>query len=361
MRNLISFIILVSGVIFYLTPSFVEAKGSDDEVITLHLNNPVQRFSYAGKLHWNKRKNSWDRVIVIYNNAPQPNKSHAVWRYVSQLPLPKSSVKPQYNLYYKAFYRAGNCGENTPLSQGRTWQINFDNQTVGPYSKAALRSDWNCPKWSMGNNLLQVVGGREAYRGKALKLQYPERAFSCKNSKTCVNWKPKIGGKFRQITYSYKLKLAKNFDFVLGGKLLGVGGGIANTGGHKPNGKDGWSVRVMWNREGKLVQYVYHPDQPSKYGEAFEWDMSKALQRDKWHTLKTTVTMNTPKQRNGRIQSWLNGRLVLNKNKLRFRNTNQLLIDQFLFSSFYGGSNAKWAPRQNQVAYFDEFVLRASK
>ena len=41
MRNLISFIILVSGVIFYLTPSFVEAKGSDDEVITLHLNNPV--------------------------------------------------------------------------------------------------------------------------------------------------------------------------------------------------------------------------------------------------------------------------------------------------------------------------------
>jgi hypothetical protein len=361
MRTFIHYLLLTSSLLLILVAMPVQAKGNDTDILFLRLNNPAQKYAYAGKLHWNKRQNHWDRAIVIYNNAPQPKKDHAVLQYVKQLSLPSANVKHQYNLYYKAFHRAGNCGSNTPLTQGRTWQINFDKNQLGAYSKAGLRADWNCPKWSMGNNLLQVVKGKEAYRGKALKLHYPARAFSCKNPKTCANWKPKLGGEFKQITYSYKLKLANNFDFVLGGKLPGVGGGIANTGGHKPNGKDGWSVRVMWNREGKLVQYVYHPDQPIKFGEAFAWSMPKPLQRGIWHTLKSTVTMNTPGQRNGRIQSWLDGRLVLNKNNIRFRDTNQLLIDQFLFASFYGGSTASWAPRQSQVAYFDEFVINANK
>ncbi len=359
MQKIVPVTVLLSLFLLF-APYSVQAKSNENEVIFLRINNPTQQFSYAGKLHWNKQKNHWDRAIVIYNNAPQPNKTHAVWRYVNQLALPNKNAKHQYNLYYKAFHQAGNCGTDTPLTKGQTWRINFDKDANGSYSKAALRSDWNCPKWSMGSNLLQIVSGREAFHGKALKLRYPAGIFSCKNPKTCANWKPKIGGEFRQITYSYKLKLAKNFDFVLGGKLPGVGGGIANTGGHKPNGKDSWSVRVMWNREGKLVQYVYHPDQPRKYGEAFAWTMSKPLQRGVWHTLKSTIRLNSPGQKNGRIQSWLDGRLVLNKNNLRFRNTNKLLIDQFLFASFYGGSNAKWAPRQNQVAYFDEFVINAN-
>ena len=116
----------------------------------------------------------------------------------------------------------------------------------------------------------------------------------------------------------------------------------------------------MWNRQGKLVQYVYHPDQPSRFGEAFEWEM-KPLERGRWHSLTTTVKINTPNKHGGKIQSWLNGKLVLDKRNIRFRSTNKLQIDRFMFVSFFGGGNSSWAPNRGQVAYFDEFVISAIK
>jgi len=108
-----------------------------------------------------------------------------------------------------------------------------------------------------------------------------------------------------------------------------------------------------------LVQYVYHPDQPSQFGEVMEWSMDQPLERGKWHTLKTMVRINTPGKRDGIIQSWLDDKLVLNRRDIRFRNTQNLEISRFLFVSFYGGNDASWAPRSKQTAYFDEFVIRA--
>jgi len=187
-------------------------------------------------------------------------------------------------------------------------------------------------------------------------LHFPKGSYSCRNNKHCINWKPKLGGEFHQVTYSYQLKLPKGFDFVKGGKLPGIAGGTANTGGRRPNGKDGWSVRMMWNRHGKLIQYVYHSDQLKQFGEIMEWDMEK-LELGKWHNIKTTVRINTPGKRNGMIKSWLNGKLVLDRNDLRFRNTNKLLIDRFMFAVFFGGSDPSWAPRRDQHLFLDEFVI----
>ncbi len=307
-------------------------------------------------MHWNHRENRWDRVIVIYNNAPDPDKNHPVSQYVKQLKNPSSQEKYQYNLHYKPFHLTANCDGRTPLSTKKTWRINFDKHALGTYKAASLRGDWNCPKWHMGNELLTVVDKPQAFRGHSLRLHFPKGSYSCRNNKHCINWKPKLGGEFHQVTYSYQLKLPKGFDFVKGGKLPGVAGGTANTGGRKPNGKDGWSVRMMWNRHGKLIQYVYHPDQPRQFGEIMEWDMKK-LELGKWHTIKTTVRINVPGKRNGMIKSWLDGKLVLNKNDMRFRNTNKLLIDRFMFAVFFGGGDPSWAPRTDQHLFLDEFVI----
>jgi len=115
---------------------------------------------------------------------------------------------------------------------------------------------------------------------------------------------------------------------------------------------------MMWNRHGKLIQYVYHPDQPRQFDEIMEWDMEK-LELGKWHTIKTTVRINVPGKRNGMIITWLDGKLVLDRNDLRFRNTNKLLIDRFIFAVFFGGGDPSWAPRRDQHLFFDEFVISA--
>ena len=346
---------IIASNLFFLAPG-LNAEPISKDIKFFQVKNPAQKFAYAGKLHWNNRKQQWDRVIVAYNNAPNADKTHPVWKYVSQLKPPASTEKHQYNLHYKVFHLTANCTTSTPLAHAKVWRINFDKHPLGSYTYSKVREDWNCPEWTMGNNLVSVVGKEKAFQGHALRIHYPKYAYGCKDSKQCVNWKPKIGGQFNQIYYSYKIKLAKGFDFVKGGKLPGIAGGTANTAGKKPNGRDGWSVRMMWNRHGKLVQYVYHPDQKRAFGDSFEWEMS-VLDTEKWHTIKTRVRMNRPSKHDGLIQSWLNGKLVLDRRNLRFRDNQKLQIDRFMFASFYGGSDASWAPKRDQAIYLDEFIL----
>ncbi len=336
--------------------SYAKPISVKDGIHYFHVKNPKQKFAYAGKMHWNHRANHWDRVIVVYNNAPDPDQNHPVTQYVKQFKNPSPNEKHQYNLYYKVFHLTANCDGSTPLSHGKNWHINFDKQPLGAYSDAGVRADWRCPEWHRGNNSISIVGEPQAFRGNALRLNYPKGTYSCRKNKYCINWKPKLGGEFYQVTYSFNLKIPKGFDFVKGGKLPGIAGGTANTGGRKPNGNDGWSVRMMWDRHSKLIQYVYHPDQPRQFGEIMKWDMEK-LELGKWHNIKTTVRINSPSKRNGMIKSWLDGKLVLDRNDLRFRNTNRLLIDRFMFASFFGGSDPSWAPRRDQHLFLDEFVI----
>lgn len=356
---------LLSCLFLFALSMQLSAETRKDGILFLHVKNPAQTYAYAGKLHWNNREQRWDRVIVAYNDAPDVDKMHPVLLYVKQLKIPSSSEKHQYNLHYKPFHLKVNCSGKTPLSIGNTnnsqWRINFDEYPVGQYSNSALRKDWNCPKWAMGSNLIQVVTKPLAFSGNSLRINYPKGSAGCSDNKKCVNWKPKIGGKFNQLYYSYKIKIPKGFDFVKGGKLPGIAGGTANTGGNKPNGTDGWSVRMMWNQHGKLVQYVYHPDQQHEFGDTFEWKMDKSLERGKWHTIKTMVRINTPSRRDGEIKSWLDGKLVLDKKGLRFRNNNKLQIDRFMFASFFGGSDWSWAPKKDQSLFLDEFVLSTKK
>ena len=43
--------------------------------------------------------------------------------------------------------------------------------------------------------------------------------------------------------------------------------------GEAPSGTDGWSGRMRWRSGGDAVQYLYHPDQPTIYGEDLFWNI----------------------------------------------------------------------------------------
>lgn len=246
----------------------------------------------------------------------------------------------------------------TPLNYDESWSIDFNDHKTGNYSLKELNIDWFSPKWVMGRNLLSVVNGKEAYSGKSLKLRYPAGKSSCKNAKDCIQWHTDLDVKLDTLYYGFRIKFSENFDFVWGGKLPGLAGGNGNSGGNIPNGKDGWSVRIMWNDENQLVSYVYHPDQVWKYGDTYIWDMSEQkngeIERGKWHTIQTRLQLNTPGKKDGSIIAWLNGKRVLVKKGLRFRDINSLEIDNFHFVSFFGGNGPKWAPKVDQTAYIDD-------
>lgn len=232
--------------------------------------------------------------------------------------------------------------------------IDFNGNQVGVYTIEEISKDWSEPAWSTG-----VYEGRVYIVGeeKALRVFYPKNQYG--TNKTGAQWKLRLKP-CEELYVAYDVRFGDGFDFVKGGKLPGLGGGEANTGGKKPNGRDGWSARIMWREGGKIVHYVYHPDQPTGYGEDFPWDDSgeqKFFEPGRWQHVETRVVMNDPGMRNGIVQSWLDGELVLDVDNIRFRDTPYLKIDTFYFNTFFGGSNDQWATTKDEYILFDNFII----
>jgi hypothetical protein len=250
-----------------------------------------------------------------------------------------------------------NAGSEHP-SPGILYQNDFDDDTTGIYSLENLRADWRNPRSEDGvsEGRVSLVEGEGAFSGKSLRVTYPAGVVGTRGG---ARWHLTLEPGHRELYCAYRVRFGEGFGFVRGGKLPGLAGGEANTGGRKPDGSDGWSSRMMWRREGRAVQYVYHPDQPGIYGQDFPYDLggSRAFEPGRWHQVEHRVVVNTPGRTDGIIQAWFDGELALSVNGLRFRDTSDFAIDSFLFSTFFGGSGPEWAPARDETITFDEFVI----
>lgn len=232
-----------------------------------------------------------------------------------------------------------------------TRRIDFDAHPEGPYKMRVFRRDW--ANASLGQFHKRAAITAEP-TGKSLRMTFPKGSLG----------PGKGGGHFSErlaphkaYRLSYRVVFEKGFDFRRGGKLPGLAGGKANTGGNKATG-DGWSARYMWGEGGKLDLYLYHLDQKTQYGDRIE--LKAQAVPGKWITLSQVVHVNTPDKADGRIQVWLNEKLALDQKGLRLRgkvDTDVALIDKFLFSTFHGGSTREWAPIRNSHARFDDFLF----
>lgn len=271
--------------------------------------------------------------------------------------IPKVAV-----IFFLILLVCGGCsGSDSGDGQGNAdilFSLNFNDHALGPYTKNHLCQDWNCPSWDNGvsQGRLSIVddGGN-----RALRISYPKGEFGPEGSG--AQWQFAIPP-HDELYFSYRLKFGDQFDFVRGGKLPGFAGGSANTGGNTPDGYDGWSARMMWKEGGRVIQYVYYPDQNQNlpYGDAFTWTSSGRAYHftpGVWYQVEVRVVMNQPGEKNGLIQSWLNGVKALDKGNLRFRDTANLAIDMVYFSTFFGGDDRSWAPFKDENIYFDDFII----
>ena len=61
--------------------------------------------------------------------------------------------------------------------------------------------------------------------------------------------------------------------------------------------------------------------------------------------------------KNGRIQTWFDGELVLDVDTLRLRDYDTVKVDKFYLSMFHGGSCAEWAPTHDCFIRYDNFTV----
>lgn len=234
------------------------------------------------------------------------------------------------------------------------YQEDFETAPLGTIGEAVLSEHFRNPRGSIG-----VAAGRISVVdddvGKVMRVRYPPDAWAATGG---AIWRVELQDTVEEAWLSYRLRFAPDFDFVKGGKLPGLGGGAANTGGERPDGTDGWSARMMWRDGGRAVFYLYHPDQPNRFGEDLRWGSILRPVRFRpgaWHEVVHHVVLNTPGERDGRLQGWFDGELVADFEGIRFRDVDTFGIDVLLISTFFGGSGPEWAPDMEEHADFDDF------
>lgn len=223
--------------------------------------------------------------------------------------------------------------------------------------------------WARGaNGEMGVVQADEArhfqpLRGGALRINL--RKGSNMGADLRVNLVDH-GGEPDELFMRYYLRLANDWHpDVDGGKFPGMAGtyGRAGWGGRKSDGSNGWSARGAFLRAfpadhpmaglTQLATYAYHMDMPSINGEQWMWS-GALLRRNRWYCIEQQVQLNRPDRADGRMRAWVDGRLVLDKQGVRFRGVGTLHIETAWLNVFHGGSAVS---PHDQHLYVDNVVL----
>jgi len=166
-----------------------------------------------------------------------------------------------------------------------------------------------------------------------------------------------LPGGLHAATLRYRLRFAPGFAFVRGGKLPGLFGGDAPSGGRRPDGRNGFSLRLMWREQGAGEVYAYLPTGQAQGSSLLRgaWQ----LQPGRWHTLVQQVQLNQPGRADGWVRMGVDGRWVGQASGLRLRDTAALRVDGVFFDLFHGGRDDSWAPAVDSHADFADFALWA--
>lgn len=172
-----------------------------------------------------------------------------------------------------------------------------------------------------------------------------------------------LGERGAEYTLTYDVKFEKDFQFVGGGKLHGLGPDRPVTGGDAIR-PDGWSARVMWRTDGRPELYTYHQGMKDKYGDHGTPTRAYRFETQRWYAVSLHVRLNGAGDRpDGFVRLYIDGKLIEAHPNLRLRGGEDAPISQLLFSTFHGGNDPGWAPKNADGSYatvhalFDNFAV----
>ena len=177
-----------------------------------------------------------------------------------------------------------------------------------------------------------------------------------------IGWRRPIPSRNR-LELAYQAMFSDDFEFVKGGKLPGLCGGPESvTGGNPANGVNGFSARFMWRADGRGEAYIYHVDQPDKYGESIPFPDDFRFPRGKPFLLVMRIEMNEIGESNGTFEAWVkqgadDALKVVHRDNIRWRTAGSVQIDSLLCEVFHGGSDSSWAPKKNCAVDLANFQL----
>ncbi|WP_336269855.1 polysaccharide lyase [Vreelandella arctica] len=226
---------------------------------------------------------------------------------------------------------------------------------------SAVRQGFNTTRhWGAEENVERLAANDTGINEAGLRVHYPAGSSSPSDE-------PLGGAGFYsdpsslqeadRACLSYKVRFPADFDFVKGGKLPGLYGGEAPSGGESVDGENGFSMRLMWREEGEGELYPYVVDfEGASVGRGF-WRYPTGS----WVTIEQEIMLNDPKRENGVARIWVDGQPVLEQKNIVFRTTPEVTIDGLMFSTFFGGTGEGWRTPRDQYVDFADFRFYTSR
>lgn len=157
---------------------------------------------------------------------------------------------------------------------------------------------------------------------------------------------------------SYKVRFPHGFDWVKGGKLPGLYGGKAPSGGKEVTGKNGFSMRFMWREDGQGELYEYIVNKDAKYGLSVGRGLW-TFPTGRWVQVEQEIVLNDPDEADGIARVWIDGRPVFEQRDIVYRTVDELHLTGLMFSTFFGGNGKDWRTPRDQTVDFGDFRLYA--
>jgi len=163
---------------------------------------------------------------------------------------------------------------------------------------------------------------------------------------------------------NFNFKFHADFDFSKGGKLgFGFRIGDGNAGGNPGSDGNGGSARVTWYTNNQqrtyLRAYVYHYDQPGKYGDTFgSFPAAESLQKNQWYAVYMYVKSNTDDNVDGHITVKVDDQMLVDQVIRWSPYEGKRAIKKLTFHTFRGGAESDWESDTVGYIYFDNLKLK---
>jgi len=232
----------------------------------------------------------------------------------------------------------------------------------GDFESASWYAEWGNTSKPENADLVEADTQRlfVPFQGRALRVRIVKESNVGLSSE--YRFALHSAGEPEEIYFRYYLRFADDWRPIEGGKLPGPAGtyGVAGWGGRRSDGTNGWSARgsfsIPQNGVTPIGFYAYHADQPTEYGDVWEWERRRLgyLRNNRWYCVEQYVRLNGPSRRDGILRGWIDGQLAFEKTDVRFRTVDALKIETIWMNVYHGGSDV--AVRDHHL-YVDNVII----
>lgn len=172
-------------------------------------------------------------------------------------------------------------------------------------------------------------------------------------------WRPRVlpaGATHACLTYN--VKLPEDFEFGQLGTLPGLFG-APPEGAPKPKADTGgrFATRYVWRESGAAEVNTRLAGQIETMGDVIERGKIR-LPRGEWVRLEQEVALNTPGQTDGILRVWVDGRLVVDRRNMPFRDDETTSIAGVTVDVHFGGQGPGGAAPKDSIVLLTPFEMR---